>query len=366
MEKAGIMLRVIIMGYGFAGRSLHHRCLSKMLQLGWNNVLKPGVVAIDKQSLLANITDVDVICQTELTPIPNEQADYRVLHVCSPPQYHFDNIKTALECGYRQIIVEKPAVSTQEELRQLIALERFYEAKILVVANWVSSAAVTEVVRLLESQEYGNLKQITVVQNKSRFMRSRQRSGEHVFDIEMPHQVALALFLGGPAELEEARVEDMIMPDKAIPNLGIGDLTLSHVNGVKSELRSSLVHTARERYLEVVTELGYKIRAAFPSGGDDSYSRLLITSPLGHDIANKLLFDDPLTLCFINAYQYFIRSQQSPDTDKPLGMDLSFNEYKVEILEQAKRLASTTKTEIGFQGTTLKNHGATVNASTVL
>ena len=41
------MLKILIIGYGFAGRSLHHHCISKMRDMGWSNVINPGVVAID-------------------------------------------------------------------------------------------------------------------------------------------------------------------------------------------------------------------------------------------------------------------------------------------------------------------------------
>ena len=144
------MLKILIIGYGFAGRSLHHHCISKMRDMGWSNVINPGVVAIDNAQPRAKIEYENVLFQTALQPISKEDSAYCVLHVCSPPSSHFENIKTALNCGYRQIIVEKPAVSTREQLLQLKALERFYGAKILVVANWVSSAAVTKAKELLD------------------------------------------------------------------------------------------------------------------------------------------------------------------------------------------------------------------------
>ncbi|ATX77058.1 Gfo/Idh/MocA family protein [Reinekea forsetii] len=340
------MLKILIIGYGFAGRSLHHHCISKMRDMGWSNVINPGVVAIDNAQPRAKIEYENVLFQTALQPISKEDSAYCVLHVCSPPSSHFENIKTALNCGYRQIIVEKPAVSTREQLLQLKALERFYGAKILVVANWVSSAAVTKAKELLDSEAFGRLSHITVVQNKSRFMRSRQRCGEHVFDIEMPHQVALALYLGGAAVVESAQVSDMIMPDMVIPNLGKGDLTLRHDNGITSQLHSSLIHTSRERYLNVLTSTGHRIEVAFPSGGDDSYSRLTIVTPTGTLYSDQLIEDDPLTLCFIRAYQYFIASQQNFSVIRPAGMDLGFNEQKVEILEAAKNISVRSGTQV--------------------
>lgn len=349
------MLKISIVGYGFAGRSLHHHCLSKMRALGWSNVISPYVVAIDHAIPAAESAYENVLFQDTLTPIEKDEAIYRVLHVCSPPSSHFDIIKTALEYGYRQIIVEKPAVSTREQLRQLKALEGFYNAKILVVANWVSSAAVSELKHQLESDRYGRIQQIKVVQNKSRYMRSRQRTGEHVFDVEMPHQVALALFLGGSAIAESARVTDMVMPDMVIPDLGQGDLILRHTNGITSQLRSSLVHTSRERYMEVLTDSGHCLTVAFPTGGDDSYSRLHVYSPTQQLLLDQLILDDPLTLCFIKAYQFFIGSQQHSTLPRPAGMDLGFNDRKVEILESAKTLAAMTPAENNIQHSDLMN-----------
>ena len=90
------MLKILIIGYGFAGRSLHHHCISKMRDMGWSNVINPGVVAIDNAQPRAKIEYENVLFQTALQPISKEDSAYCVLHVCSPPSSHFENIKTAL------------------------------------------------------------------------------------------------------------------------------------------------------------------------------------------------------------------------------------------------------------------------------
>lgn len=334
------MLNTLIVGYGFAGKHLHHRCLSKMIGLGWESRLDPQIVAVDTAATLAENPDQPVLLLAAIPAVAGHESSRWVVHICTPPEHHFADICTALEQGYRQILVEKPAASTLEQLHELITLEQHYRASILVVANWVSSPAVATLVSLLNSQQYGALSQIRVVQNKSRFMRSRSRSGEHVFDIEMPHQVALALYLGGPAQLYSAQVTDMVMPDLTLANLGIGNLVLHHANGITSNLCSSLIHTARERYVELTTASGYRLKACFPAGGDDSYSRVLITSPQGELQSNTLLFDDPLTHCFIRAYHYFLQNQRAPGSQRPAGMDLAFNAQKVSLLAQAKQRAA--------------------------
>ncbi|MCL2897117.1 Gfo/Idh/MocA family protein [Brenneria tiliae] len=343
------MHKIMIVGYGFAGNNLHHRCISKMMRSGWNYSLSSNIVVIDKLASKITACGNSVKFYTEIPPVTGGEGCNWIVHICTPPEQHFQNIHDALCNGYRSIIVEKPAASTYLESQQLIELERDYNAKILVVANWVSCAAVNEIMDVLKTGDYGVISQITVVQNKSRFIRSRERKGEHLFDIEMPHQVALALFLGGNAALESAEVEDMVMPDMTLPNLGYGSLRLSHINGVKSVLRSSLIHPVRERYLKIRTSSGYMLKIYFPTGGDDSYSRLLISSPANEVIINKILYDDPLTLCLIRAYKYFLESQQNPYAVKPSGMDLEFNANKVKILEEAKELALYQKQGIRSQ-----------------
>ena len=334
------MLKTTIMGFGFAGLHLHYKCLRKMLYMGWENVLFPEITVIDSSELgRANAEGKTIRYQLSLEPISHREANYHVLHICSPPDVHFENLKAALECGYRQIIVEKPVVSNMEELRQVQALQNYYGANILVVANWVCSTLVESITDKLRQHQLGEIKHVIIVQNKSRFCRSRGRTGEHVYDIEMPHQISLSLFLNGPAKPLAATVTDMILPDRVIPELGSGNVLLRHNNGVISELKSSLVHTVRERHVEIETELGYRLRGYFPTGGDDSYSRLFVFQPNGEEVVNELMFDDPLSLCFIRAYRYFLKCHQSPHAQQPPGMTLKFNEKTVALLEECKELA---------------------------
>jgi len=334
------MLKTVIMGFGFAGLHLHYKCLKKILSLGWGNVLHPEIIAIDSSELAqSNAKSETVRLQPNLKSIHHSEAEHRILHICSPPGIHFENLKTALKCGYRQIIVEKPVVSNNEELRQIQSLQSYYGANIVVVANWVCSALLENITKKIAKNNWGEIIHLKVVQNKSRFNRSRCRSGEHVFDVEMPHQVSLALYLNGPAKPTKAIVTSMVMPDRIIPELGTGDIMLRHDNGAISELKSSLVHTTRERYLEIQTTSGYRLKGYFPTGGDDSYSRLFTFKPNGEQVSNELMYDDPLSLCFICAYRYFLKCRQLPNTPQPRGMDLKFNEMKVDLLEKSKILS---------------------------
>jgi len=334
------MLKITIMGFGFAGSHLHYKCLRKMLNMGWENVLCPKPTVIDSSEFgRANAEGKMVRYQCSLESIPKYEADFHVLHICTPPEDHFDNVKAALEFGYRQVIVEKPAFSTVEELRQIQALQNYYGANILVVANWVCSTLVESILDKLRKNKWGKMTHVTVVQNKSRFCRSRERTGEHVYDIEIPHQMALSLYLNGSAQPLKVKVTDMILPDRVILKLGSGYILLRHSNGVVSELKSSLVHTVRERYVEIETELGYRLKGYFPTGGDDSYSRLFVFKPNGELSTNELMYDDPLSLCFMRAFRYFLKCHQSPNAPRPSGMDLKFNEITVDLLEKCKVLA---------------------------
>lgn len=365
------MLRTIIIGFGFAGLHLHYRCLKKMLVMGWENVLHPEITAVDNSDLAyANAQGKAVQLREQLEPISSRESEHYIVHVCSPPSFHLENLKAALERGYRQIIVEKPVVSTKEELGQIQALQNYYGANILVVANWICSALVDKIRTKLKDNAWGDITRLNVVQNKSRFSRSLERSDEHVFDIEMPHQVSLALYMNGPAQPVAAMVTDMLIPNHVIPKMGTGDVILQHSNGAMSELRSSLIHTSRERYIEIETLSGYRMKGYFPCGGDDSYSQLSVFDPDGAEFCKELIYDDPLTLCFIRAYRYFLKCRQFPEAPRPQGMDLKFNQMKVEILEKSKQLANykpvqTRFAEIHGQQQPRKN-GVTINANTLL
>jgi hypothetical protein len=93
--------------------------------------------------------------------------------------------------------------------------------------------------------------------------------------VEIPHSLALALDLAGPAELRAARCWDLRCEDRGLPGLGGAHVELEHRSGVLTLLRSDLGAPVRRR--SVVCEFdGGTATAHFPLSEDDDHAQLVV------------------------------------------------------------------------------------------
>lgn len=150
------------------------------------------------------------------------------------------------------------------------------------MAHWTGSRLAGRLRRLVRGDQLGPLRRITVDQHKPRFLRSLTTDGhQSALDVEIPHSLALALDLAGPAELRAARCWDLRCEDRELSRMGGAHLELEHSTGVSTLLRSDLGAPVRQR--SVVCEFdGGTATGHFPLSEDDDHAQLVIT-PVGGD-----------------------------------------------------------------------------------
>jgi hypothetical protein len=153
----------------------------------------------------------------------------------------------------------------------------------------------------------------------------------------MPHQVALAQYVGGePLSLLSSHVEDMVYDTGRITNMGAGNVVLSHNSGTVSLLCTKLNHHSRERSIKVTFESGHQFVGYFPVSRDDSYSQYQISSTL-ESSAKKIIFDEPLTRCIESFYLSFL-GKETFMNKLIAASSLKFHLNTIETIEQAKGL----------------------------
>jgi predicted dehydrogenase len=326
--------KTLIVGFGRSGRDLHLRCLRKM-QNGNGNGAAPrriGVIDVEHRSLsAADHASVDAFKSLE-DARPFFDTD-TVVHVCTPPPTHLQVLREAARYGYSRIIVEKPLVSRLADLTVLQSLVKEHRLSVFVVANWLSSSLTYRLRERLQRSADQNWSKLTISQIKPRFGRSLATWGqETIFDVEIPHQIALSLLLGG-ADLEVRRVEcsDMVVNRTRIPHMGKATITLEDKHGRVIVLHSDLTAPIRQRSVEVLFENGTRSIGYYPSDDADSFSQLL-TFHRQHDapISHEIFVDDPLSTFLHEVYDYFEHDGRRP------ASDVDFNTAVVSTISKAK------------------------------
>ncbi|GAF06919.1 Gfo/Idh/MocA family oxidoreductase [Paenibacillus pini] len=223
------MLQSLIIGFGRAGKGLHHHCLRKAYQLGSHaDLFNPHVGVVDPKFAEIGSSQPNVTSFSHMDEVQGFEPANTVVHICTPPELHTNALLEVVQRGYRMIIMEKPLTTTEKELEVIRDIQNIYRCEILVVANWLSSSLTRSIHALIKSGIYGSLRFITAEQNKSRLSRTLANPSHHnAFDVEIPHLVALALLLGGKnAQVVQSEVRDMRIGEHVIPNMGMATLTL--------------------------------------------------------------------------------------------------------------------------------------------
>ncbi|WP_282443160.1 Gfo/Idh/MocA family oxidoreductase [Pseudomonas sp. B329] len=330
----------IIVGYGHCGKNLHHVCLRKLQPLMTLSGVCEQVHVVDP---LVSLPASAYLVSHEQLPSPSSlRESVGVVHICTPPALHLQHVREALHAGYRYIILEKPMVISQAQATELSDLQRMFNAHILVVAVWAHSSLVKLMAQWVQASSSG-ITHLQVVHNKPRFSRTLQRHAEHIFDIEMPHQVSLALLFAGDAlKLVDARSESLHLEGETRPSMKSGYLQLEGPQGERVRLTSDLSSPTRERRLSVEFDDGAFYQGYFPISADDSYSQFEAYDCSGARIACEVLADDPLTACLEAYYQYFLACERGESPLPPRGSSITFNQRIVELLEQARHLSETS------------------------
>jgi predicted dehydrogenase len=328
------MRKTLIVGFGRAGRDLHLRCLRRMPLAAGNGAAasRIGIVDVGKRPLsIAALSDVEAF--PSLADARTEFDDETIVHVCTPPSTHLDVVREAACQGYSRIIVEKPLVDRATDLAAVHRLVKEGRLTLFVVANWLSSALTWRVRELLHNHPERGWSRVTISQVKPRFSRSLSTvSPETIFDVEIPHQVALSLFLGGgDLEVRRAECTDMVVNRTRIPYMGTATITLEDEYGRVIVVYSDLTSPVRQRSVEVVFDDGTRTVGYYPSTDADSFSQLLMYQRNDdRPVAHEILLDDSLAAFLREVYGYFEQGGRRP------ASDVDFNAAVVSTIGKAK------------------------------
>ena len=236
--------------------------------------------------------------------------------------------------GFNKIIVEKPLTISLEDLERIIEIEESRQLDILVVANLIYSSLTSRINEIILSGMYGRVLHLSVEQNKPRFARTIANSSHTtVFDVELPHEVALSQYLLGPVrDITGSIYGDMVFNSSIVRKMGKAQIALLHKDGCTSTLYSDLTSPLRKRVVNVYFK-DYLITGFYPVSSDDHHSQILVyyDSMLSN---SDVIEDDPLTNCLSEFYRYFIGETR----DKPVS-DLSFNAGVTRTLYRSKSLS---------------------------
>jgi predicted dehydrogenase len=205
------------------------------------------------------------------------------------------------ELGFRRMIVEKPLTGALGELAVVEELRSSHGLEIVVVTHWLAATLTSRLSDVVRSERFGPLLSITVDQDKPRFGRSARTSGHpSAFDVEIPHSLALALSLGGPAELVDAGWVGSTGP------LGGAWLSVRHREGCRTTIRSDLTSPVRRRQI-VLGMAGATVTGHFPVSGDDHHAQLRIG---GGD--REVFEDEALSAFLLACHRHFAGTAPEP------------------------------------------------------
>lgn len=327
----------VILGFGHCGNTLHLRCLRKLLATHLDGRVADRVDIVDPYIAHPDL-GANAQFHQSLPPTVLFQHTTPILHICTPPHHHLSNVRAALAAGYKYIIVEKPLAPSLKEAREIEQLAQRSAAKVLVVAVWSNSLLTQAMTDLTMRVGAEPICTIEVVHNKARFTRTFARENEHIFDIEMPHQMSVVLpFMGADAALVSAQTSDLLINGSCRSTMGRGEIILATSGGTRARLVSNLSHPARERSIVIQLRGGRRLVGNFPVSGDDSYSQLSVYSPQNQLVEHEVFEDDPLTNCLQSYYEYFFKCHDEQDVPMPNGAGLHFNVKVVSLLDEAKR-----------------------------
>jgi predicted dehydrogenase len=328
-------LRPVIVGYGHAGRDLHHRCLLDLAERG----LAPAgeVLVVDPRpprDLPPGTSWVQTLdAAVAALPDPGDG----VFHVTTPVGAHVPAVEALLAAGAKRIVLEKPVTRTSAQARQLAAGAATAGAWIIPVSVWPSSSITRRVAELIASDRIGTPIGLNMAQNKPRFRRSAADTDSDcghrtAFEVELPHQVLLALHLGGPAaDIIDAASWDMRLPDRSLPGMGGARVRLQHGGGFVSKLSTDLTAPMSQRRLTVTGTTG-AIVADYPISGEDDFGQVWVSG----DRERQVLVDGPLSRFLRQAYAHFAGEGPAPDC----GLDSHI--AAIELLERAALQAGPT------------------------
>jgi hypothetical protein len=347
----------VIVGLGRAGLGLHIPVLAKVRR----EVAEPSsfdriVAIVDNSesaigSALHRLSDnfgynpATLSCATSLDGLKGINPEKSVIHICTPENDHLPIMQSAVSLGYRRIIIEKPCAGNTADVDKMQSIVDKNGTSVAVINPYLYSrsvAACKEKIRqngklpyYLE-MELSKPRKVPTIQGRSR--------PESVIDVELPHQIATALYLTDASRYTILRAEVRHMhyreqdcdPCKIAFNMGVGIIVIEF-NHCITVLVSYLDAPSRTRFLKLRFENTVQVEVFLPVTEDDHTSEFVEYFGTNSDgttdqrRADKLP-DDMFTCCLSDIYKRFAANEAQLS-------DILFNRKVVDIMDRAKKLA---------------------------
>ncbi|HEX8275448.1 MAG TPA: Gfo/Idh/MocA family oxidoreductase [Longimicrobiaceae bacterium] len=350
-------LGAVVVGLGRAGLGLHVPVLEKIRHdsaaaspfgavVGLVDSVEGGIRrALHRLEYDYGYDPRRVSCATSLAELTGVDPDNTIVHICTPADDHASTLRAATEAGFRRIIVEKPCAANTADVDEMQRIADRTGAGVAVINPYLYSRSVAsckDKIRQVGRQPH----YLEFEMSKPRTtptLRGRSRP-ESVMDVELPHQIATALYLTEPSRYRVLRAEVRHMhyrevdtePCQVVRNMGVGIVVLE-LDQCIAVLVSSLDALTRTRELKLRFPNLEHIEAFLPVTGDDHTSVVMEYS--GHNTDGSIeqtrvakLPDDMLARCLFDMYSRFA-------TGSPQLSDLTFNRKVIDVMDRAKTFA---------------------------
>ena len=347
-------LGAVVVGLGRAGLGLHVPVLEKIRRnraaaspfgavVGLVDTVETGIRrALHRLEYDYGYDPRRVSCATSLADLTGVDPDHTIVHICTPADDHVSALRSATEAGFRRIIVEKPCAANTADVDEMQRIADRTGASIAVINPYLYSRSVASC--------KDKIQQLGRQPHYLEFEMSKPRTAptlagrskpESVMDVELPHQIATALYLTEASRYRVLRAEVRHMHYRemdtevcqVVRNMGLGIIVLE-LDQCIAVLVSYLDALTRTRELKLRFPNTEHIEAFLPVTGDDHTSVVIEYS--GHSTDGSAeqtrvakLPDDMLARCLFDMYSRFI-------TDSPQLSDLTFNRKVVDVMDKAK------------------------------
>ncbi len=294
------MPHTVLVGLGRSGSGLHAPVLRRLRDTHPDLFGGHPIVGFDPRNggAFRDGRGVDALERTAFLVPPADT----VVHVCTPPDVRVPVLARLAGLGFRRFVVEKPLAADPAAVTEIEGLRATHGLDIVVVTQWLAATLTHRLDELVRSGRFGPLRSVAVRQDKPRFDRSARNAGHaDAFDVEMPHSLAVALVLAGPARLTGAG-----RPEPDLGPLAGAWLSVRHDSGVHTTIRSDLTSPVRRREITLrlrdTTVVGH-----YPVSADDHHAQLRVG-----DASREVFADESLGAFLLAAYRYFAGVTPSP------------------------------------------------------
>ncbi|HEX6747852.1 MAG TPA: Gfo/Idh/MocA family oxidoreductase [Longimicrobium sp.] len=350
-------LGAVVVGLGRAGLGLHIPVLEKIRRdgaaaspfgavVGLVDAVEAGTRrALHRLEYDYGYDPGRISCATSLAALKGIDPDHTIVHICTPADDHASALRAATEAGFRRIIVEKPCAGNTADVDEMRRIADRTGASIAVINPYLYSRSVASCKdKIQQVGQQPHYLEFEMSKPRTAPTLSGRSRPESVMDVEMPHQIATALYLTEASRYRVLRADVRHMhyremetePCQVVRNMGVGVIVLE-LDQCIAVLVSYLDALTRTRELKLRFPNTEHIEAFLPVTGDDHYSVIIEYS--GHNTDGSAeqtlvakLPDDMLARCLFDMYTRFI-------TDSPQLSDLTFNRKVIDVMDKAKAFA---------------------------